>query len=167
MWQPRRLTTLWASTACYRDSVAFFHIDSSFETTTGVGHSPNFLSWFCIHIHSEYGGRMQLRHIGNIAHIYTVSRSAIKRENLNWLHDYDWGSYNRNVTPCGPVERHRNLIPPLSVCYEFTIQATGRGKLSSDCHRFDPEDGGSMLFRNVTELLPDHMASHSSILQHA
>jgi hypothetical protein len=24
MWQPRRFTILWASTACYRDSVAFF-----------------------------------------------------------------------------------------------------------------------------------------------
>jgi hypothetical protein len=23
MWEPRRLTTLWASTACYRDSFAF------------------------------------------------------------------------------------------------------------------------------------------------
>jgi hypothetical protein len=24
MWEPRRLTTLWASTALYRDSLAFF-----------------------------------------------------------------------------------------------------------------------------------------------
>jgi hypothetical protein len=24
MWEPRRLTTLWASTACYRDSVTSF-----------------------------------------------------------------------------------------------------------------------------------------------
>jgi hypothetical protein len=24
MWEPRRLTTLWASTACYRDSLTFF-----------------------------------------------------------------------------------------------------------------------------------------------
>jgi hypothetical protein len=24
MWEPRRLTTLWASTACYRDSFTFF-----------------------------------------------------------------------------------------------------------------------------------------------
>jgi hypothetical protein len=24
MWKPRRLTTLWASTACYRDSFTFF-----------------------------------------------------------------------------------------------------------------------------------------------
>jgi hypothetical protein len=26
MWEPRRLTTLWASTACYRDSFAFFSL---------------------------------------------------------------------------------------------------------------------------------------------
>jgi hypothetical protein len=25
MWEPRRLTTLWAFTACYRDSFAFFN----------------------------------------------------------------------------------------------------------------------------------------------
>jgi hypothetical protein len=25
MWEPRRLTTLWASTACYRDSFTFFY----------------------------------------------------------------------------------------------------------------------------------------------
>jgi hypothetical protein len=24
MWEPRRLTTLWVSTACYRDSFTFF-----------------------------------------------------------------------------------------------------------------------------------------------
>jgi hypothetical protein len=24
MWEPRRLTTLWASTACYRDSFTFY-----------------------------------------------------------------------------------------------------------------------------------------------
>jgi hypothetical protein len=24
MWQPRRLTTLWASTACYRESFTFY-----------------------------------------------------------------------------------------------------------------------------------------------
>jgi hypothetical protein len=26
MWEPRRLTTLWASTACYRDSFTFFYV---------------------------------------------------------------------------------------------------------------------------------------------
>jgi hypothetical protein len=26
MWEPRRLTTLWASKACYRDSFTFFFI---------------------------------------------------------------------------------------------------------------------------------------------
>jgi hypothetical protein len=26
MWEPRRLTTLWASTACYRDSFTFFYL---------------------------------------------------------------------------------------------------------------------------------------------
>jgi hypothetical protein len=26
MWQPRRLTTLWASAACYRDSFTFFNL---------------------------------------------------------------------------------------------------------------------------------------------
>jgi hypothetical protein len=31
MWEPRRLTTVWASTACYRDSFTFllpFYLDS-------------------------------------------------------------------------------------------------------------------------------------------
>jgi hypothetical protein len=29
MWEPRRLTTLWAPTACYRDSSTFYHTISS------------------------------------------------------------------------------------------------------------------------------------------
>jgi hypothetical protein len=28
MWEPRRLTTVWAFTACYRDSVTFFIYES-------------------------------------------------------------------------------------------------------------------------------------------
>jgi hypothetical protein len=27
MWEPRRLTTLWASTACYRDSFALLSVE--------------------------------------------------------------------------------------------------------------------------------------------
>jgi hypothetical protein len=30
MWQPRRLTTLWVSTACYTDSFTFYLIYCSF-----------------------------------------------------------------------------------------------------------------------------------------
>jgi hypothetical protein len=30
MWEPRRLTTLWASTACYRDSFTFKHNRKNF-----------------------------------------------------------------------------------------------------------------------------------------
>jgi hypothetical protein len=30
MWKPRRLTTLWASTACYRDSFTFFYLKIGF-----------------------------------------------------------------------------------------------------------------------------------------
>jgi hypothetical protein len=29
MWEPRRLTTLWAFTACYRDSLTFFFLVES------------------------------------------------------------------------------------------------------------------------------------------
>jgi hypothetical protein len=31
MWEPRRLTTLWASTACYRDSFTFTLIWDLYE----------------------------------------------------------------------------------------------------------------------------------------
>jgi hypothetical protein len=36
MWDPRRLTTLWASTACYRDSFTFYYLDVSLGLTTGI-----------------------------------------------------------------------------------------------------------------------------------
>jgi hypothetical protein len=39
MWEPRRLTTLWASTACYRDSVAFL---TSYSYTLGQVFSEYF-----------------------------------------------------------------------------------------------------------------------------
>jgi hypothetical protein len=32
MWEPRRLTTLWASTACYRDSFTFFFARENFTS---------------------------------------------------------------------------------------------------------------------------------------
>jgi hypothetical protein len=32
MWEPRRLTTLWAFTACYRDSFTFFYLDASTQS---------------------------------------------------------------------------------------------------------------------------------------
>jgi hypothetical protein len=31
MWEPRRLTTLWASTACYRDIVSSYRRDDDVE----------------------------------------------------------------------------------------------------------------------------------------
>jgi hypothetical protein len=33
MWEPRRLRTLWASMACYRDSSTFFHTKVIFSVT--------------------------------------------------------------------------------------------------------------------------------------
>jgi hypothetical protein len=30
MWKPRRVTTLWASTACYKGSFTFFYVDTYF-----------------------------------------------------------------------------------------------------------------------------------------
>jgi hypothetical protein len=36
MWEPRRLTTLWAFTACYRDSFTFFYKDGD-DGTEGEG----------------------------------------------------------------------------------------------------------------------------------
>jgi hypothetical protein len=42
MWEPRRLTTLWASTACYRDSFTFFkHINTGINLRYIVHH------WHC------------------------------------------------------------------------------------------------------------------------
>jgi hypothetical protein len=37
MWEPGRLTTLWASTACYRDSFTFNSRDSVVGTATDYG----------------------------------------------------------------------------------------------------------------------------------
>jgi hypothetical protein len=36
MWEPRRLTILWASTACYRDSFIFFIEEVIVSVTTAV-----------------------------------------------------------------------------------------------------------------------------------
>jgi hypothetical protein len=38
MWEHRRLTTLWASTACYTDSFTFYTFTES--STTGYNHAP-------------------------------------------------------------------------------------------------------------------------------
>jgi hypothetical protein len=36
MWEPRPLTTLWASTACYRDGFTFFHFEIPEGTESDV-----------------------------------------------------------------------------------------------------------------------------------
>jgi hypothetical protein len=50
MWEPRRLTTLWASTACYRDSFTFTckWKQSIFALIEGVG-----LTGVCRKLHIE------------------------------------------------------------------------------------------------------------------
>jgi hypothetical protein len=37
MWEPRRLTTLWAFTACYRDSFTFLQIEIRAEVKVPFG----------------------------------------------------------------------------------------------------------------------------------
>jgi hypothetical protein len=36
MWEPRRLTTLWASTACYKDRFTFSHVNLRGESDTSI-----------------------------------------------------------------------------------------------------------------------------------
>jgi hypothetical protein len=42
MWEPRRLTTLWASTACYRDRFIFFVDYMSDFTDDRVGDNKDY-----------------------------------------------------------------------------------------------------------------------------
>jgi hypothetical protein len=46
MWEPRRLTTLWAFTACYRDSFTFYPLDRRLggpqARSGGYGEQKNF-----------------------------------------------------------------------------------------------------------------------------
>jgi hypothetical protein len=52
MWKPRHLTTLWVTSACYRDSFTFFlmpEIYSSFISSSELQHVNNFL-WY-----TQYG----------------------------------------------------------------------------------------------------------------
>jgi hypothetical protein len=41
MWEPRRLTTLWAFTACYRDSFTFFALSSNISLSLPSRVSPS------------------------------------------------------------------------------------------------------------------------------
>jgi hypothetical protein len=49
MWEPRRLTTLWASTACYRDSFPFLHLpEEEFVTRNVLRRRKNIIiEWPC------------------------------------------------------------------------------------------------------------------------
>jgi hypothetical protein len=40
MWEPRRLTTIWASTICYRDSFTFLNIGQHKWNQISVSNSP-------------------------------------------------------------------------------------------------------------------------------
>jgi hypothetical protein len=60
MWELRRLTTLWASTACYRDSFTFtLHVIISqkievFIITDVITANPTFLSFLVVNNYSEF-----------------------------------------------------------------------------------------------------------------
>jgi hypothetical protein len=63
MWEPRRLTTLWASAACYRDSFTFYFLslleDTHLEDRDGNGRTNRIKSDFR-EIGSEDGSFMEL-----------------------------------------------------------------------------------------------------------
>jgi hypothetical protein len=46
MWEPRRLTTLWAFTACYRDSFTFFTVSLKSTMKQFTWLPPDFSIYF-------------------------------------------------------------------------------------------------------------------------
>jgi hypothetical protein len=45
MWEPRRLTTLWASTARYRDSFTFLQLQKFLKGASGNTLIPRYTGW--------------------------------------------------------------------------------------------------------------------------
>jgi hypothetical protein len=77
MWEPRRLTTLWTSTACYRDSFTFFlgkgrvSLASSEVTPLDFARGKKALALF-----------LESRQIGKVRHV------ARMREYTKFLSEY-------------------------------------------------------------------------------
>jgi hypothetical protein len=71
--------------------------------------------------------------------------------------------------PCRSLPAfRRNILPPSSGLRKPTVQEGNKHRAErSDCCfflddlLFNLEDGGSELFRNFGELLPEHTASHT------
>jgi hypothetical protein len=98
MWEPRRFTTLWAFTACYRDSFTFLHyiiiIPKCPYTDKMVARKHNQDSqWLSFQIKHSYNSRKSSNRVYSLTQICLLSRIRlsglfslrINSESLVWL----------------------------------------------------------------------------------
>jgi hypothetical protein len=97
MWEPRRLTSLWVFTACYRDGSTFLRAGiwapshacgapSSFSQYVRVLPSQLEIRWSNFHEIAEFYGQL-LSHFDfvlNDAVIATTSHSIVRSREENW-----------------------------------------------------------------------------------
>jgi hypothetical protein len=80
MWEPQRLTTLWAFTACYRDSFTFHTLSSNTSLSLSSRHSPpSFYDFSVARIYHLPMRNTYLIHLAFLDFINYVNYGALQR----------------------------------------------------------------------------------------
>jgi hypothetical protein len=146
MWEPRRLTTLWASTACYKESFTFFYEVNHKESSTEISADCMLiLIRCCLSVHATCSCPV-FRILWMLLYGMKPGISA-----KNWLCVVT-SQVDAALTPKTPILWD---IPPCSLVDGYW--RFGR----TCCLYFCRRDGLSRLSRNVGNQIPDYTVSRT------
>jgi hypothetical protein len=143
MWKPRRLTTVWASTACYRYSFTFY-LYTSYS-----------VPWFIKQMDSYY----ILTYLSSVGS--EVLTAVLMKTSIFW-----------NITSCSPLSQlmfQRNMSPPSSESKNKQSKKSACKQVLAICFRagfLDIEDGGDMFLWNVSWLSVDYAVYPRTLIYH-
>jgi hypothetical protein len=173
MWEPRRITTLWAFTACYRDSFTFITVMTmkisviyyvSAEPTVSIFravlHSVTFVPFYHTTRHHTTENSMNISVTSPVSTTvrFEVHTDLSIKINIFW-----------DMTPCNPVEIYQRFGE--TYCLHLHGWRENQANRCWSCMNcpwrkdeevcnlfvvscFDPEDGSSKFLRNVGKHLP-------------
>jgi hypothetical protein len=177
MWESRRLTTLWASTAPYRDSFTFLHPPLK-------GHTPNLHCWsvglllqrrlfcsphlcVCVSAWLAQNDVVQKKKDSTYSELYNyhavVARSSQPRLRSNTHHSKKRAQSSSSST----FRRNtQHSSRGSKITRKLQQQAANRDLLHTSFFRglfFDPDDRSRKLLRNVRELTRRHIPEDSTL----
>jgi hypothetical protein len=177
MWEHQPLTTVWAFTACYRDSFSLVKVTNIFVATCcqlarDEGITVYLKQWDAYQAAHWQQMLTTVDVLG--ANLKCIRHRRLQDANWNFNLTAVWTGNTRRVesfwvaTPCSPLKDHEIFGGTSLLHLQGLISQTSNqrelGMKESSCCRFslslflDPENGGYTVLRNVGWLSTDYTA---------